>query len=103
MGEGGELYVTSHVLNESSGSKVCLRVRDTGPGIPPEKVDKIFEPFYTTKAAGEGTGLGLSISRAIVDSFGGRLTVAIRGGVGAEFVLLLNQVEEEKSAGFDCR
>ena len=57
-----------------------LEVRDNGPGIPAEKLDTIFEPFYASKR--EGLGLGL-ICRSIVDSFGSRITVTGRPGCGA--------------------
>jgi len=54
---------------------IQLRVMDSGPGIPAEVEDRIFEPFYTTKALGQGTGLGLSISKSIIDEHKGRLQV----------------------------
>ncbi|MFP4309340.1 MAG: response regulator [Desulfococcaceae bacterium] len=60
-------------------------VADTGPGIPFEKIPKIFQPFFTTKAAGVGTGLGLSISRGLIEKNNGRLIIDIRPGRGARF------------------
>jgi C4-dicarboxylate-specific signal transduction histidine kinase len=57
------------------GDWVELRVRDSGPGVPDAARDEIFQPFFTTKKAGDGTGLGLSISRGIVERLGGSLTL----------------------------
>jgi len=65
------------------GSSVAVSVSDTGTGIPPDKLNKVFEAFYTTK--GHGTGLGLSIARMIVQTFGGRIWVENRPGGGALF------------------
>jgi signal transduction histidine kinase len=58
-------------------------------GIAPEARDKLFEPFYTTKAPGEGTGLGLSIAYGIVRDLGGRLEVDSRPGAGSRFRVVL--------------
>ncbi len=70
---------------------VKITVRDNGPGIPNEIKDKIFQPFFTTKPAGQGTGLGLSLSYDIVKAHGGELKVESRGGEGAEFIIKLYQ------------
>ena len=74
---------------EENGSLVILRVRDNGPGIPPGKLDMIFQPFYSTKLNRGGTGLGLSISYDIVRRHGGDLRVESRPGEGACFVVEL--------------
>ncbi|NMB76040.1 MAG: histidine kinase, partial [Myxococcales bacterium] len=58
-----------------------------GPGIPPEIQGRMFEPLFTTKAAGEGTGLGLSISKEIVERYGGLIEVASQAGQGATFTV----------------
>ena len=71
------------------GDQLSLSVSDTGPGIPAEKRDRIFNPFFTTKAVGQGTGLGLSISDGIAREHGGRLRVESQEGEGATFVLEL--------------
>lgn len=68
-----------------------VEVRDNGPGIPPETLPRVFEPFYTTKS--EGTGLGLAISATIVHEHGGRLTAANRPEGGAVFRLILPVAE----------
>ncbi len=75
------------VRTELVGGKVAVRIRDTGPGIAPEQLEKLFTPFFTTKA--QGTGLGLSIARNIVRSHGGDLQVESEPGRGTEFTMLL--------------
>jgi signal transduction histidine kinase len=64
---------------------VVVEVRDTGSGIPPGDLEKIFEPFYTTKGAERGTGLGLPVVREIVTSYGGDLAVESKLGYGTTF------------------
>ncbi len=85
MGEaGGKLMVRASVVN---GSSVQLQVVDTGPGIPFNKLTKIFDPFYTTKQA--GTGLGLFVSQRIVQAHGGTIEVESKEGKGACFTIRL--------------
>jgi signal transduction histidine kinase len=67
--------------------RVRVALSDTGPGIPSDVLPRIFEPFFSTKAAGQGTGLGLSICHSIVQSHDGRLTADSGPGLGATFVL----------------
>jgi signal transduction histidine kinase len=62
-----------------------MAVADTGPGIPPEILPRIFEPFFSTKGPTTGTGLGLSISYGIVKRHGGQIRVESRVGVGTTF------------------
>ena len=71
------------------GGDVVVSFRDNGPGIGAEALDKIFDPFYTTKPVGKGTGLGLSISYGIIERHGGQLSVGNAQDGGAEFVLRL--------------
>jgi signal transduction histidine kinase len=66
-----------------------VEVSDTGPGIPPEALGRLFEPFYTTKDAGVGTGLGLPTAKAIAEAHGGRLECRSAPGEGARFRLTL--------------
>ena len=68
---------------------VIISVRDNGPGIPEEIRDKIFQPFFTTKPAGQGTGLGLSLSYDIVKAHGGELKVETKEGEGSTFIIQL--------------
>ncbi len=73
----------------ADGGETLLEVDDEGVGIAPEARDKLFEPFYTTKAPGEGTGLGLSIAYGIVRDLGGRLEADGAPGAGSRFRVLL--------------
>jgi|GEM_PF-2081860 len=71
------------------GNDIVVSVKDTGKGIPPENLEKIFQTFYTTKAAGEGTGLGLSITKKIIEKHNGRIEVQSEVGVGTTFKIFL--------------
>ncbi len=68
-----------------AGTEIWLRVRDNGPGIDPERLNRIFSPFYTSKAT--GTGLGLAISKKLVDAHGGSIEAQSSPGAGTEFLL----------------
>jgi PAS domain S-box-containing protein len=70
---------------DESGRYVCVGIRDTGSGIPPEVRPRLFTPFFTTKPVGVGTGLGLAISHKIVTQFGGTITFDTEVGKGTEF------------------
>jgi PAS domain S-box-containing protein len=72
-----------------SGKELVIRVSDSGPGIAPEDLARIFNPFFTTKPVGEGTGLGLSISDGILREHGGRVRVESLPGCGATFIIEL--------------
>jgi two-component system NtrC family sensor kinase len=74
---------------EPGTETVRVTVRDTGPGIPPDDIDKVFDPFFTTRAPGEGTGLGLAIVASTVADFGGRIEASSGAGGGAVFTLSL--------------
>jgi ligand-binding sensor domain-containing protein/signal transduction histidine kinase len=80
---------TVTVSTKKIGSKVEVRVKDNGNGIPQKILDKIFQPFFTTKPTGQGTGLGLSLSYDIVKAHGGELKVETKEGEGSEFVIVL--------------
>jgi len=77
------------------GRYLKLTVRDTGCGIPPEHLERIFEPYFTTKAKGEGTGLGLSVVDGIVRSHGGAVRVTSKVGKGSAFHVLLPLLNEQ--------
>ena len=66
-----------------------IKVKDNGNGIPQKILDKIFQPFFTTKPTGQGTGLGLSLSYDIVKAHGGELKVETKEGEGSEFIIQL--------------
>jgi two-component system, cell cycle sensor histidine kinase and response regulator CckA len=69
------------------GAYVVLEVKDTGPGIPPEILPRIFEPYFTTKGVGKGTGLGLATVLGIVKTHGGEIVVASEPGTGTAFTV----------------
>lgn len=77
------------------GRYVKLSVRDTGYGIEPQFMDKVFEPYFTTKEVGKGTGMGLSLVHGIVKSYGGAVTVQSEVGKGTSFHVYLPLVEED--------
>ena len=77
------------VSTKNIAGRVEIRVRDNGPGIPAHIVDKIFQPFFTTKPTGQGTGLGLSLSYDIVKAHGGELKFVTKEGEGSEFIIQL--------------
>jgi signal transduction histidine kinase len=83
---GGDLQIR---LDASLDGEVLIEVADTGSGIAPEHLDKIFEPFFSTKDTGHGTGLGLSISYRIVHNHGGRIEVESKPGKGTVFRVIL--------------
>ena len=71
------------------GGKIEISVADNGNGIPQKVLDKIFQPFFTTKPTGQGTGLGLSLSYDIVKAHGGELKVETKEGEGSIFSIEL--------------
>lgn len=77
------------VSTQKSGNHVIITVSDNGNGIPKNIVEKIFQPFFTTKPTGQGTGLGLSLSYDIVKAHGGSIKVETEEKEGAEFTILL--------------
>ena len=82
--------VSTKKLNTSSGlAGVMIIVKDNGNGVPQQVIDKIFQPFFTTKPTGQGTGLGLSLSYDIVKAHGGELKVETKEGEGTSFILEL--------------
>ena len=87
--EGGEVELWA----EEAGDGVAIRVRDTGVGVPPDRLDSIFEPFVQVDASltrhPEGTGLGLAISRDLARATGGELTAETEPGAGSTFTLRL--------------
>jgi PAS domain S-box-containing protein len=98
MKEGGLLTISGYVSDEM----VNISFEDTGDGISPDRINKIFEPFYTTKRVGEGTGLGLSVSYGIVKKFGGDIhvksvTKEINSHSGTTFTVRLPIAPEKSS------
>lgn len=98
MPQGGEIRIETEVLHLDNvlerdratlpaGEYVTVKVRDEGIGIAPDKIQKVFEPFYTTKRTGEGTGLGLSTAYGIIKQTGGYIFVDSVEGQGTEFII----------------
>jgi signal transduction histidine kinase/tetratricopeptide (TPR) repeat protein len=80
---------TVSVSTKKVNDKVQIKVSDNGNGIPQKVLDKIFQPFFTTKPTGQGTGLGLSLSYDIVKAHGGEIKVETKEGEGSEFIITL--------------
>ncbi len=83
------MVATKNITTASGESALLLSVRDNGNGIQKAAIDKIFQPFFTTKPSGQGTGLGLSLSYDIVKAHGGELKVNTKEGEFAEFIITL--------------
>ena len=83
---------TVSVSTKKSENSVFITVSDNGNGISQKVVDKIFQPFFTTKPTGEGTGLGLSLSYDIVKAHGGEIKLETKEGEGTEFNIQLPYV-----------
>jgi PAS domain S-box-containing protein len=95
MPDGGKLSVISrHSRNEQGRDTIFVDFHDTGTGIPVADLEKIFDPFYTTKEVGKGTGLGLSVSYNIVKRFKGDIKVASTLGSGTTFTIILPVVTD---------
>lgn len=90
-GKHGKVIITTCTVGEN----VELRVEDSGCGISPSHIDKLFNPFFTTKPEGQGTGLGLSISFGIAQEHGGTLSATSKEGEGSCFTLALPIVRKE--------
>jgi signal transduction histidine kinase len=87
MPGGGEVDIEAEIIRGSVSGFLQLRFRDTGPGIPPQDRERVFAPFYSTKAT--GFGLGLAITKKIVDDHGGRIYVTDRATPGTVMVVEL--------------
>lgn len=100
MSDGGTLRIRASRNGtgpDGRSTGIVVRFEDNGPGIAEDTLDRIFQPFYTTKGPEEGTGLGLSICKRIMEEHGGRLDVESEVGAGATFSLWF-PVDEEETA-----
>jgi len=77
------------IILETTGEDIVLRVQDNGGGIPKENLEKIYEPFFSTKSPGDGTGLGLYVTRGIIEGLNGAIFVESQMGQGARFTVKL--------------
>lgn len=95
ISDQGQIWITVLPLKAGAGSsgRVQISIQDSGAGMEPKVMEKIFEPFYTTKNIGQGTGLGLSISYGIIENHGGEIHVRSQKGVGTEFVITIPVVQ----------
>jgi signal transduction histidine kinase len=90
--EGGTIQVKTHTTQKNGSDWVQIEVKDTGPGIPEDSLEHIFDPFYTTKHDSkdrEGTGLGLAIVHQIIQEHGGSIEVKSEMGKGTSFIINL--------------
>jgi PAS domain S-box-containing protein len=91
-----ELTITSRVREDKGRPTVIVSLKDTGVGIPPENLDRVLEPFFSTKPVGKGTGLGLSLCYGIIEAHGGKLEIQSRLGEGTEVRVVLPAKESGK-------
>jgi len=87
IGSGGKIIIQEKIKNTDSGKKILIRIIDNGLGIPENMVEKIFEPFFSTKT--DGSGLGLSIAKSIIEAHEGDIFIESKEGKGAGFVIAL--------------
>jgi CheY-like chemotaxis protein/anti-sigma regulatory factor (Ser/Thr protein kinase) len=98
---GGRLTVSLTEACEVPGDFLRISVKDTGKGIEPGILERIFDPYFTTKGPGQGTGLGLAVVHGIVESCGGRIDVESEVGKGTVFHVLLPVVDSDVSLNED--
>lgn len=97
MPQGGTMTIRSFAVEaEGKIAQIGVEIIDTGTGIPMEALEKVFDPFYTTRRGMGGTGLGLSVVRGIVDRHRGKLMLENREQVGAKATVMLDLPEERK-------
>ena len=96
MPAGGTLTVVARAVPEEGARAVELTIADTGEGIAPADLPKIFDPFFSTKEG--GTGLGLALTQQIILEHGGRIEVRSERGHGTTFVIRLSAVSAQLSA-----
>ena len=89
MGGDGKIDIRAACIEQDGSNYVCVEIADTGKGIVAENLEKIFDPFFSTKLHGEGTGLGLPIARDIVKKHSGYISVESEVGKGSTFSVLL--------------
>jgi two-component system NtrC family sensor kinase len=86
----GNIWITTRLQSRPDGKEqVQISFQDSGKGMTPQVMEKIFDPFFSTKGVGQGTGLGLSISYGIIQSHGGEILVKSQVGIGTEFIVLI--------------
>jgi signal transduction histidine kinase len=101
--ENGRIYIQSEVRKENgsdvlSSGVLYLKFVDNGPGVPEEKINDVFDLFFTTKEPGKGTGLGLSVSYMIIDAIGGKIEVENNSGGGFCISVQVPLVKKEQQS-----
>jgi signal transduction histidine kinase len=94
MPSGGWLTLATRADDDA----VVIEVRDTGTGIKPQDIKRIYDPFFTTKGIGRGTGLGLSVSYGILQEHGGAIFVDSAPGQGTTFQVALPPMDAQEAA-----
>ena len=102
MTDGGTLTLATRIVCENGTHYVAIDVSDTGPGISPDLLKRIFNPFYSTKRIGQGTGLGLSICKKIMDEHRGSIRVSATPGGGAMFSLFIPYISVDEIFKAQC-
>jgi signal transduction histidine kinase len=102
MPDGGNLIITNSVaknikISDTWKDAVRIDIQDTGIGIPKENLNKLFNPFFTTKEKGKGVGLGLSVVHGIIGKHKGRIDVKSELNVGTTFSIYLEVMDEKKA------
>jgi two-component system NtrC family sensor kinase len=93
-----ELLISSYLTEDEARSMIVVSVEDTGVGIPKELLNKVFEPFFSTKPVGQGTGLGLSLCFGIIEAHKGRIEIKNRKEKGAEVKIIFPVIDQKKEA-----
>jgi signal transduction histidine kinase len=101
MRPGGQLTVRVAAVEKENGGQVMIEFADTGTGIAPDDLVKVWEPFFTTKPEGKGTGLGLAICRRIAEEHRGVISIESEAGQGTTVCILLPATNEEGRAARD--
>ena len=92
MPDGGTVTVTT---GSDNNGRISVSIKDTGRGIEPENIEKLFTPFFTTKESGKGIGLGLAVSQDIIECHGGSIEVTSNISAGSTFTVFLPLYSEE--------
>jgi two-component system NtrC family sensor kinase len=98
MPDKGNIWITTSQFKSSKGiPMIAVSIQDSGKGMSAATMEKIFDPFFSTKEVGQGTGLGLSISYGIVENHGGEIQVKSQMGIGTEFIIQIPVVLQRKA------
>jgi len=96
-GNGNIWINTKKTLSSTQVEMVSISIQDSGLGMSSEVIEKIFDPFFSTKSVGQGTGLGLSITYGIIQNHGGDIVVKSEVGTGTEFIITIPVVAKSQN------